>query len=121
MKTRKPNLAHYLRLPYTFELRPNDDGTWFAQVRELPGGMTEGDTEQEAVEMLKDAMRAWIEVALQRGIRIPEPRPQPAHSGRFVVRVPKSLHRDLARRAEEEGTSLNQLVVSVLSRAAGSR
>ena len=33
-------------------------------------------------------------------------------SGRFVVRLPRSLHASLAREAAEEGVSLNQLVVS---------
>jgi antitoxin HicB len=104
-------------LPYTLELRRNDDGTWFACVRELPGCMTEGDTQAEALEMLQDAMKAWLEVAVERGLRIPEPKPDPAYSGRFVVRVPKSLHRTLAERARIEGTSLNQLVVAALAEA----
>jgi antitoxin HicB len=106
-----------MALPYTYELRRNDDGTWFACVRDLPGCMTEGDTQAEALEMLEDAMRSWLEVAIERGLRIPEPRPEPAYSGRFVVRVPKSLHRALAERARSEGTSLNQLVVAALAEA----
>ncbi len=38
-----------------------------------------------------------------------------AKSGRFVVRLPKSLHAALEREARSEGTSLNQLVVAKLS------
>jgi antitoxin HicB len=106
-----------MRLPYTYELRPNEDGTWFACVRELPGCMTEGDTQAEALEMLQDAMKAWLEVAVERGLRIPEPKPEPRYSGRFVVRVPKSLHRTLAERARSEGTSLNELVAAALAEA----
>jgi antitoxin HicB len=106
-----------MRLPYTCELRRNEDGAWFACVRELPGCMTEGDTQAEALEMLQDAMKAWLQVAIERRLRIPEPKAEPAHSGRFVVRVPKSLHRALAERARSEGTSLNQLVVAALAEA----
>jgi len=106
-----------MRLPYTYELRRNEDGAWFACVRELPGCMTEGDTEAEALEMLEDAMKAWLQVAIERSLRIPEPKPEPAYSGRFVVRVPRSLHRALAERARAEATSLNQLVVAALAEA----
>jgi predicted HicB family RNase H-like nuclease len=37
------------------------------------------------------------------------------YSGKFVVRVPKSLHAALAAEAEAEGVSLNQLVVAKLA------
>jgi predicted HicB family RNase H-like nuclease len=39
----------------------------------------------------------------------------PAKSGRFVVRLPQSLHAALEREAEREGVSLNQLVVAKLA------
>ena len=120
-RTTRRNVAYYMRLPYTRELRRNEGGTWFACVRELPGCMTEGDTENDALMMLEDAMRSWIEVALERGMRIPEPKPEPAYSGRFVVRVPKNLHRAVAERARTEGTSLNQFVVAALAEAAAKR
>ena len=50
--------------------------------------------------------------------RLPEPDVRPSrqeYSGKFVVRVPKSLHAALAAEAEAEGVSLNQLVVAKLS------
>jgi hypothetical protein len=39
----------------------------------------------------------------------------PKKSGRFVVRLPRSLHAALEREAIAEGVSLNQLVVAKLS------
>ena len=39
----------------------------------------------------------------------------PKKSGRFVVRLPQSLHAALEREAEQEGVSLNQLVVAKLA------
>ncbi len=39
----------------------------------------------------------------------------PKKSGRFLVRLPKSLHAALEREAAEEGVSLNQLVVTKLA------
>jgi predicted HicB family RNase H-like nuclease len=40
---------------------------------------------------------------------------EPTKSGRFVVRLPRSLHAALEREAEQEGVSLNQLVVAKLA------
>ncbi|MCZ7573511.1 MAG: type II toxin-antitoxin system HicB family antitoxin [Ardenticatenaceae bacterium] len=118
MNDRK-DLEYYLALPYTIEIRREDDETWFARVVELPGCMTEGDTAEEAAAMIRDAMAAWLEVALDEGRSVPEPRPLDEYSGRFVVRVPRSLHRDLVESAEREGVSLNQYVIVALARAAG--
>jgi antitoxin HicB len=119
MKTVAKTVEEYLRLPYTIQLRQYEDGTFFAEVAELPGCMTEADTAEEAVEMIRDAMAGWIEVALSEGLPIPAPAAEPEYSGRFLVRTPRSLHRDLVRRARAERASLNQFVVTTLSRALG--
>jgi antitoxin HicB len=79
--------------------------------------MSQGDTVEEAYEMIQDAMRAWLEVAIEDNIPIPEPIPDEDYSGKFVVRLPRSLHRQLAETAEREGVSLNQLVNVALARA----
>ena len=41
------------------------------------------------------------------------------YSGKFNVRIPKSLHQKLDKMAEQEGVSLNHYLVSTLSRAVG--
>jgi antitoxin HicB len=50
--------------------------------------------------LLEDAKREWIAVALEKGICIPEPNSDGQYSGQFKLRIPKSLHRELA---EEPG------------------
>lgn len=110
----KKNLEFYLNLEYTVRLKKNSDGSYFAEIEELPGCMTEGNTKQEALEMVDDAKKAWIEVALERDINIPEPL-KDDFSGKFNVRVPKYLHRKLAYKAREENVSLNTLITSALS------
>jgi hypothetical protein len=47
------------------------------------------------------------------------PRDNREYSGKFIVRVPKSLHRQLDRLADREGVSLNQYLVSELSKVVG--
>lgn len=106
----RKTLEYYLGLPYTIEMVPEPGGGWFVAVRELPGCMSQGDTPDEAIEMIRDAMRAWLSFALEDGTDIPEPRELDEYSGKFLVRVPRSLHRALVQRAESEGVSLNQYV-----------
>jgi len=72
--------------------------------------MTEGDTQAQALSNLEDAMTGWIQLHLEDGDPIPPPIAVDDYSGKFMVRIPKSLHRDLARRADIDGVSLNQYV-----------
>lgn len=110
-------IEEYLDKPYTIVLKRNSDGTYFAQVAELPGCMTEADAAEEALEMIRDAQRAWLEAALEIGREIPVPEAERQYSGKFNVRIAESLHRDLALLAEREGVSLNQLLVTLLARS----
>lgn len=115
----KGEIERRMALPYAREIIRNSDGTWFARIVELPGCMTEGGTPAEAFANLDDAMRSWIEVKLEDGDAIPEPFTTDSYSGKFLTRVPRSLHRELAQRADREGVSLNQFVLSTLSKAIG--
>ena len=69
--------------------------------------------------MIQDAMAGWIEIALADGHPVPEPRSSDEFSGKFVVRVSKSLHRDLVDAAAREEVSLNQFIATELARAVG--
>ncbi|HTA40515.1 MAG TPA: type II toxin-antitoxin system HicB family antitoxin [Candidatus Acidoferrales bacterium] len=108
-----------LARPYTRELIRNEDGTWFARVVEFVGCMTEGETAEKAVESLEEAMALWVEVRIEDGLPIPGPLNSDAYSGKFLMRVPKTLHRELARHADLEGVSLNQFALVALSRSVG--
>jgi RNA polymerase sigma-B factor len=50
-----------------------------------------------------------------------QPEPRPSHSGRLLVRMPQSLHSELAQTAEREGVSLNTLITGALASAVGWR
>ena len=67
-------LDFYLNLPYTTEIIKDEFGGYFVKVKELLGCMSQGETEGEAIEMINDAKKLWLEVAIERGIAIPEPR-----------------------------------------------
>lgn len=110
----KKNLNYYLQLQYTIRLKKNSDGSYFAEIEELPGCMTEGDTEKEALAMLDDAKKAWVQIALERKLSIPEPTSD-EYSGKFNIRLPKFLHRQLAYKAKQENVSLNTLITTTLA------
>ena len=113
--TERKTLEHYLELRYPVRLFADPDGGYVAVFPDLPGCMTQGETLEETAAMAEDARRGWIKVEHERGNDIPLPSYAEEHSGKFVVRFPRSLHRSLAA-AEDEGVSLNQYVVSLLSR-----
>jgi hypothetical protein len=50
-----------------------------------------------------------------------QPQQQQTHSGRLLVRMPQSLHAELARVAEHEGVSLNTLITGALASSVGWR
>ena len=113
------NLEYYLKLPYRRELIPEPEGGWFIRIVELPGCLSQGETVEEAHAMIEDAMRGWIETELRKGAPIPEPRQEDQYSGKFVVRVPKTLHRKIDEAAGREGVSLNQWIITALAEAIG--
>lgn len=100
------------------EVKHDEDG-WFAKVVELAGCMTWAGAFEELGPMIEDAKLGWIEDALEHGDTVPEPRGTEDFSGKVVSRMPKSLHRDLARKAKDEGVSLNQIMVANLARSIG--
>jgi antitoxin HicB len=116
------DLNYYLKLPYTISFHPDEDGAIVARVDELPGCEADGPTVPEALENLDELKKAWIEEAIGSGQHVPEPTGEAAlPSGKWVQRVPRSLHQKLSRLAKREGVSLNSLVTSMLSEAVGDR
>lgn len=116
----RKDLEHYLRLKYPMEIVEDEEGGYFGQIPDLPGCIAQGETVEETVENLNSAKRAWMEVRLEDGLEIPAPHEAvETYSGRFLLRVPKSVHCELARRARREGMSLNSYVLHLLSVAVG--
>jgi len=89
------------------------------QIPELPGCISQGQTLEEAYKMIQDAKRGWLDIALQDGKAIPEPTGREEYSGKFNIRMPKSLHRTLVVKAKEENVNLNQYINYQLSRSVG--
>lgn len=112
-------VAELRTAPYRRELVQNSNGSWFARIVEFDGCMTEGDSAAEALTNLDDAMSEWLRVQLEDGEAIPEPAANQRFSGKFMVRLPKSLHRSVSEIAVRDGVSINAFVATALARAVG--
>ncbi len=118
------DLSYYLTVPYAVRVYREPDGSGFtAEIPDLPGCITCADTLDEVWALIDDAKRGWLELALADGDPIPEPAPplEDQPSGKFTVRVPRSLHRKLSEEARREGVSLNQFVTVALAETVGVR
>lgn len=110
------DLNYYKSLNYRIELFfDSEDRVWYAEFPDLSGCLAHGTTKEEALANAVEVKDAWLEVTFETGRNIPEPRPEIEYSGRFLLRVPKSLHQKLADEARREGTSINRLAIQILS------
>jgi predicted RNase H-like HicB family nuclease len=120
--------------PYLFEayahvispLSPEEGGGFLISFPDLPGCMSDGETIEEAIQNGRDAFLAWISARADMGREIPRPayrapETEPPMSGKFVQRVPKTLHAKLAVLAKQEGVSLNTLVLTFIAEGVGMR
>lgn len=107
---------------YPFEMRPlseDEGGGWLITYPDLPGCMSDGGTPEEALVNGKDAVAGWMKAMRASGRTIPAPGARP--SGKFITRVPRSMHARLAARARQEGVSMNALVSAFLAESLGRR
>ncbi len=114
----KKKVSEYMDLPYNFIIQQIKDESgcyYYARVLEFDGCQSTGETYEEAFQNIKEAMQGWIEAKLEGGFKVPKPINANGFSGKFVVRIPKSLHCKLTMEANKEGVSLNQYTLYKLS------
>ena len=112
------NTSDFMKLPYNIIIKHVNDSSgeyYFASVLELDGCMSDGATPEEAYANIREAMEGWIETKLEGGFNVPQPIDAETYSGRFVLRIPKTLHARLAMEAAKDGVSLNQYALYRLS------
>ena len=114
----KPKFEHY-----AIEVRPltkEEGGGFLVTFPDLPGCMADGETPEEAITSSKDAFECWMEAQKDWGREYPKP-VKAGTSGKFVQRLPKSLHAKLVKRAKLEGVRLNTLVLAFIAEGIGKR
>lgn len=107
MSIRSPEDLSAVDYPVRIEY-DRDDALYVAEFLDLPGCSATGATASEAYERAQSAKIEWLRVALEQDLPIPRPSRTGEYSGRILVRLPASLHANLADRARVNGISLNQ-------------
>lgn len=113
--SKKKSPEDYLKEPYARILIPEEDWTFSAEILEFPGCFSQGSDPNEAFKNLEEAAKSWIAVALDQGQEIPPPSANHGYSGKIALRLPRDLHRLAVRKAERDGVSLNQCLVSAIA------
>ena len=106
---------------FPIEIRPlsaEEGGGFLATFPDLPGCMADGETPEEAIADARGAFECWMDAHIADGRPVPTPGILNA-SGKFVQRLPRSIHSRLQHQAKAEGVSLNQLVNAYISEGLG--
>ncbi len=107
---------------YPFEVRPlsSEEGggflIWFPDFAEC---ISDGESVDEAMENGRDALKATIAALKSKKMTVPAPNSGGVASGKFVARVPKTVHAQLATRTRAEGVSFNALVLTFIAQGLG--
>ena len=106
-------------------IAPADGGGFLFTMPDIPGVVGDGSTELAAIKDGREAFLVTVSSLMDMGHDVPAPTltaqdftPLSA-SGKFVARVPRSMHIQLAARAKTEGVSLNTLVITLIAEGMG--
>jgi predicted RNase H-like HicB family nuclease len=98
---------------YSFNISWSDEDEGYIAVSpEFPGLSAFGKTPEKAIAEARVALQLFIDTYEEEGLPLPVPQVAQRYSGQIRVRFPKTLHGQLARKAEAEGVSLNLVIVN---------
>ncbi len=103
---------------YPFEVRPlsaEEGGGFLISFPDFAECISDGESVDEAIENGREALKATIAALKSKKLPVPTPNSGGIASGKFVARVPKTIHAQLATRARAEGVSLNALVLTFIA------
>lgn len=107
---------------YSFKVHySEEDEGYIAECPEFSGLSAFGETPSEAIQEAEIALELFIESYEEEGKDLPKPNLTKEYSGQMRVRLPKSLHARLAGMAEDEGVSLNTLMIQYLTEGVTSK
>ena len=107
---------------YPFEIRPlrqDEGGGFLISYPDFAECISDGDTVEDALKNGQEALKATIAALQSKGLPVPAANSGGIASGKFVARVPKTIHAQLTTRAKVEGVSLNTLVVTFIAQGLG--
>lgn len=104
-----------------FTVKTTKGFEWVAEFVDFKGCVGGGDTAQEALDAALVNLDVYLQYLKEKGEDIPQPSDYNECNGKIALRIPKSMHRRLVMKADEEGVSLNQLLVSYLAEMLGAK
>lgn len=116
---KRNDAKHYLQRPYARIVIPDGEGSYHAEILEFPGCYAQGKSPEDAYKNLEGAAQAWIQACLDKGQPIPEPSSSLGYGGNILLRLPRSIHRQAAKMAERDRSSLNTYLVSAVAAKIG--
>ena len=101
---------------YTYRVTwSEDDHEYVGLCAEFPSLSWLASTPEAALKGIRKVVEDVVKDMRENAEEVPEPIASRRYSGKFVVRVPPEVHRNLAIKAAEAGVSLNRLASSKLS------
>lgn len=117
----KKDLNYYLNLPWTYRMEWSDeDNCYIISVAELPGCSTDGETIEEAVHMIKDALKSYISCMLEHSDEITEPPKPEDYKGKIAYRTSPKMHYKIAKRAAIEKKSISKIIDELIDKGLAS-
>lgn len=104
-----------------FTVKTTSGFEWVAEFVDFIGCVGGGDTAKEAVDAALTNLEVYLQYLKEEGEDIPQPSDYNECNGKIALRIPKSMHRRLVMIAQEEGVSLNQLILSYLAEMLGAK
>ncbi len=93
-----------------------EDEAYIGRCLELPSVVAHGSSRAQAMAECQTAVEAALEWMTDEGEDIPEPFGEKKFSGQIPLRMPEHVHRELALSAAQAGVSINQYVLSKITR-----
>ena len=102
---------------YTYRVTwSEDDNEYVGLCAEFPSLSWLAETQEKALRGIRKIVAEVIADMGENSEKIPEPIACKRYSGKFMIRIPPHVHRQLAIQAAESGVSLNRIASAKLSR-----
>jgi predicted RNase H-like HicB family nuclease len=118
------DINYYLNLPWTYTIETTKEDNqllYIVHVNELPGIATDAPSLEEAMELIKEAMRGAFKLYLKQGDEIPEPVDKDKFKGNIAYRTTSSRHYKLFKEAQKHKQSLSEFIDKCIDTALSKR
>ena len=113
IKEKNKDINYYLNLPWSYTVETTKETgelLYIVHVNELPGIATDAPSLQEAMELIKEAMKGAFKLYLKQGDEIPEPANPEKFKGNIAYRTSSTRHYKLFKEAQKRNQSLSQYI-----------